>query len=99
MSDRNGNRLVPARGPVLLFREGRDAAAGMRRLREAAELGRAEFSVSLGYGTSWAREREQGSVRMTRAEVEKAAAGLGTDFTGLLAAGAAAIQQRNGAGK
>ena len=97
MSERRG-RWTP-RGPVLLFREARDAAAGLRLLRAASKLSQPEFAVLLGEKPAWLKAREQGSVRMTRSEAEKIAAGLGTDFEGLLAEGASHNNQTNGAGK
>jgi len=89
VSTRTGNRLVGPRGPVLLFREGRDATAGMRRLRARLELSQSDLAGHLGCKVTWVRERERMSVRLTRAEAENIAAALGTDFEGLLEAGAA----------
>lgn len=80
-------RRFPARGPVLMFREGRDAATGIRRLREAAGLSQLELARRLGCNIMWLRQREWGSLRMTRPEAEQVAAVLGTDYPGLLAAG------------
>lgn len=60
----------------------------MRRLRKAAELTQEQLAVRLGYLKAWVQRREHGSVRMTRAEAEKAAAAFGTDYAGLLKAGA-----------
>jgi transcriptional regulator with XRE-family HTH domain len=85
----SGTRGRPvSRGPVLHFREGRAAAAGARALREGAGLTPGELASRLGYDREWLLRRELMSVRMTREEAEKIAAELGTDFAGLLAAGA-----------
>lgn len=88
MSARNGNNRTAPRGPVLFFREGRDAAAGMRRLRALLNLAQADLAKHLGRNATWVQARELGSVRPTRAEAEEIAAALGTDFAGLLEAGA-----------
>jgi transcriptional regulator with XRE-family HTH domain len=80
-------RRFPARGPVLMFREGRDVATGIRRLREAAGLSQLELARRLDCNIMWLRQREWGSLRMTRSEAERVAAALGTDYPGLLAAG------------
>lgn len=99
MSTRNGNRLAGPRGPVLVFREGRDAADGMRRLRASLELRQADLAMHLGRNVTWVQARESGSVRLTRAEADEVAAALGTDFTGLLAAGARNLNNENGTGQ
>jgi hypothetical protein len=83
VSGKRAGRWGPSRGPVLAFREGRDAAAGMRRLREAKGLSGPELAARLGVGVMWVRQREQGSIRMTRAEAEQVAAEFGTDYEGL----------------
>lgn len=97
MSDRTGNALVGPRGPVLHLREGRDAAAGTRALRKADGLGPRALAARLGCTVAWLLERERESTRMTRAEGERVAAALGTDFAGLLAAGARALAEREAA--
>ena len=81
------------RGPVLLFREARDACAGMARLRELKGLTRPELAGLLGEQGPWVQARERLSTRMTRAEAERVAAALGTDYPGLLAAGATQLNE------
>ena len=88
MSEKRGNQHTPPRGKVLGLSEGRAAAAGMRRLRTTAELTAVELARRFGFGPEWVHGREKGSIRMTQAEAEKIAAVLGTDYAGLLAAGA-----------
>jgi transcriptional regulator with XRE-family HTH domain len=89
-----GNGRTSSRGPVLRLTEGRAAASGLRALRTVAGLAPAELASRLGADPKWLQRRELGSVRMTRDEAEKAAAELGTDFAGLLAAGSRAIAER-----
>jgi cyanate lyase len=88
VSERRGNNLIPPRGRVLGWREGRDAAAGMRRLRAESGLTWPELAGLLGREPEWVLCRQRGQVRMTRREAESVAAVLGTDFAGLLEAGA-----------
>jgi transcriptional regulator with XRE-family HTH domain len=88
VSERHGNNLIPPRGRVLGVIEGRDAAAGLKRLRKDAGLTPADLAGLLGRGLGWLQDRERGSTRMTRREAEAIAAVLGTDFAGLLEAGA-----------
>jgi cyanate lyase len=88
LSERRGNGLVPPRGRVLGWREGRNAAAGMKRLRAESGLTWAQLAGLLGREPEWALCRQRGQVRMTRREAESVAAALGTDFAGLLEAGA-----------
>jgi transcriptional regulator with XRE-family HTH domain len=83
---------------VLGFRDGRDAAAGIRALREAAELSQPQFARQLGRKTGWLRQREWGSIRLTQCEAEQAAAALGTAYPELLAAGAREITRAAAAG-
>jgi transcriptional regulator with XRE-family HTH domain len=97
VSDRNGNSLAGPRGPVLLLREGRGAAAGTRALRKAAGLGPRALAARLDCTVAWLLGRERESVRLTRAECDRIAAALGTDFAGLLEAGARAIAERQAA--
>jgi hypothetical protein len=89
-----GNGRTPPRGPVLRLPEGRAAAAGLRALRRGAGLTPTGLGARLGHDREWLLRRELMSVRMTREEAEKAAAELGTDFAGLLEAGARAIAER-----
>ena len=81
------------RSPVLLFREAHDASAGMARLRELRNLTRPELASLLGEQGPWVQARERLSTRMTRAEAERIAVALGTDFPGLLAAGAEQLSE------
>lgn len=92
-----GNGRTPSRGPVLRLREGRAAAAGLRALRALTGLDPAGLAGRLGEGPKWLQRRELGSVRLTRAEAERLAAGLGTDYAGLLEAGARALAEREAA--
>lgn len=87
MSGTRGGRGAAPRGPVLRLREAYAAVAGMRRLRGDAELTKAGLAERLGTPSAWVKDREQMSVRMTRAEAERVAAAFGTDYDGLLAAG------------
>jgi len=79
--------LVPG-GPFLSWDEARRAAEGMRRLREARNLTQAELGEALGTSQGWVCVRETCSVRMRRGNAGVVAAALGTDFAGLLEAGA-----------
>lgn len=83
MSGKAGNLRDLRAGPRLGFLEGRVAAAGMRRCRKAARLSPEDLAERLGTGAMWVKQREGGSIRMTRAEVERVAAELGTDYAGL----------------
>lgn len=87
----SGNR--PPRGQVLGLSDGMAAATGMRRLRDAAGLTRAELGGLLGWTPDMTARRETVAVRMTPAEAEAAAGALGTDLAGLLAAGRARAEE------
>lgn len=73
--------------PRLGFTEAHRAAGGMRQLREAADLDRAQFGALVGRSLWWVKAAEGCSTRLRRAEADEVAAALGTDFPGLLAAG------------
>ena len=81
------------RGPVLLFREARDAAAGMKRLRERQGLTPQDLAGRLGCNVPWVQSRELYKTRLTLAEAERIAKALGTDYPGLLAAGATQLNE------
>lgn len=91
MSTRSAGRR-PGRGPVLGLSDGMAAAAGLRRLRDAAGLTRAELGALVNWTPDMTARRETVAVRMTAAEAQAAAVALGTDLTGLLAAGRASTE-------
>lgn len=80
---------MTAQDPLLTLGEARRAGASMRRLRREQGLRQRDLAVMLGTTQDWVSVRETGAVRMRRGGAEKVAAALGTDFEGLLAAGAA----------
>jgi transcriptional regulator with XRE-family HTH domain len=84
-----------AAGAHLRFDEGQQAAAGMRNLRRQQEISQERLAVMLGVSQSWVSAYERGAGRLRRGDAEKVAAALGTDYTGLLAAGARQ-QERTG---
>jgi transcriptional regulator with XRE-family HTH domain len=62
-----------------------------------AGLGPRALAARLDCTVAWLLGRERESVRLTRAECDRIAAALGTDFAGLLEAGARAIAERRAA--
>jgi len=69
--------------------EARQAARGMRRLREEQELSQATLGARMGTGKGRVSLYERHAARMSREAAETAAAALGTDLAGLMTAGAA----------
>jgi transcriptional regulator with XRE-family HTH domain len=80
---------MTAAAPAWGWAEGRQAAQGMRRLRLQQGLTQPALGARMGSSKGRVSLYERSAARMSREAAEMAAAALGTDLAGLMAAGGA----------